>query len=826
VLHHTSPAERFKRSVQISKQFLPRHARRVRLPRKQWPKAVSRAYLQQIQVYLQAAHALVEREIVPMLPALAAAGRQDAADAARLDAGQSDFNKKMDELSKQFFDRLPTADIERLAEDFARRTSSFEKSESMKEIRAAFGVDVMANEPNLSGKVDNFVAENVALIKSIPSQFFDDVEKQVMRAVSQAQTADQLAKVIADRYGVAQDRAALVARDQIGKFYGKVTQARQESIGVTHYIWRTSNDERVREEHAAREGQTFAWDDPPEDGAPGEAINCRCFAEPDLTPLLSGDEPLDQSEPEPEAEPADVPDQPPQPSPEDLARQQAEEADRARAAAEADAQRAREAHNEEVSKRLAEQEIARENMRLLRESMAKQEADAERQAAELAAAHARAEAEAQARLAAEAEAARLRAEQEAASRAYAEAQARRQAEQEAAAAEAEAKRQAEQARNPLKEAHLAAAQTPREVSLAVARERHFEAARDLKVDPEGFAANLRDVEAGGSKTAAAQAMIREDLNAICAKQGARIAQADLQHADGRAFEVERSMKDALAMHYWDGKIAVGDPAILVHSADFMSNVSRNPNHYRDESERIRTEREALTERQIQHNAEKKVLDARRFELRFKKRPSKADKAELAEVEAKQEALQPHADLLAAHDQNLRDAEKKMQNEIRSTAVLVHEAMHGHSPMAPSAYELGTVGVPVEEISTELAARETLAQQFGISNKPLDAHWKSTYSWFIDPAIQHVTLAADAAGVTKVFTPAEEADARQRAYEALTRASLALKADHTTIAATPENHLRRLADKLADDYKLEGKVREDFLDRVKRGFDTDIRNRKG
>lgn len=46
-----------------------------------------------------------------------------------------------------------------------------------------------------------------------------------------------------------------------------------------YYIWRTEEDDRVRSSHAQREGQIFAWDEPPEGGHPGEDYNCRCVAE-------------------------------------------------------------------------------------------------------------------------------------------------------------------------------------------------------------------------------------------------------------------------------------------------------------------------------------------------------------------------------------------------------------------------------------------------------------------------------------------------------------------------------------------------------------------
>ena len=45
------------------------------------------------------------------------------------------------------------------------------------------------------------------------------------------------------------------------------------------YIWRTVGDGKVRSSHAERDGKTFSWAHPPEGGHPGEAPNCRCWAE-------------------------------------------------------------------------------------------------------------------------------------------------------------------------------------------------------------------------------------------------------------------------------------------------------------------------------------------------------------------------------------------------------------------------------------------------------------------------------------------------------------------------------------------------------------------
>lgn len=59
-------------------------------------------------------------------------------------------------------------------------------------------------------------------------------------------------------------------------------QERQQQLGITHYTWSTAGDDKVRPSHAANEGATFSWDNPPATGHPGAAPNCRCFPYPAL----------------------------------------------------------------------------------------------------------------------------------------------------------------------------------------------------------------------------------------------------------------------------------------------------------------------------------------------------------------------------------------------------------------------------------------------------------------------------------------------------------------------------------------------------------------
>jgi hypothetical protein len=64
------------------------------------------------------------------------------------------------------------------------------------------------------------------------------------------------------------------------KFQNELNEARQRAAGVTHYVWRSADVSKVRSSHAERDDRVFPWSHSFPDGLPGEAHNCRCYAEP------------------------------------------------------------------------------------------------------------------------------------------------------------------------------------------------------------------------------------------------------------------------------------------------------------------------------------------------------------------------------------------------------------------------------------------------------------------------------------------------------------------------------------------------------------------
>lgn len=148
-------------------------------------------------------------------------------------------------------------------------------------IRARFGigVDIFRSEPWLIPRMNNWIDYNTSLIKSIPTQYISKVESAIRNGVMAGTAPREIAKEIKRISGVTSARAKLIARDQVSKANAELTEYRQLDLGIKEYEWVDSNDERVRPTHAANDGKTFKWSEPPANtGHPGHDYQCRCIA--------------------------------------------------------------------------------------------------------------------------------------------------------------------------------------------------------------------------------------------------------------------------------------------------------------------------------------------------------------------------------------------------------------------------------------------------------------------------------------------------------------------------------------------------------------------
>jgi len=172
----------------------------------------------------------------------------------------------------------------------------FNEVQYEKGARSIFGIDFPVGEDWWEDAKDTWANNNYDLIRSDMQKYIGNINHLTEQAVTTGATVKSLREQIrALDDKISKSRANFIARDQIGKLNGQITQMRMESIGLTMYVWETAGDEKVRSTHRPMDGALCRWDDSTvlsEDegktwrdrplGAvklhPGQDYQCRCTA--------------------------------------------------------------------------------------------------------------------------------------------------------------------------------------------------------------------------------------------------------------------------------------------------------------------------------------------------------------------------------------------------------------------------------------------------------------------------------------------------------------------------------------------------------------------
>ncbi len=200
----------------------------------------------------------------------------------------ADLEKELRKLGKRWTKRFDEA-APKLAEWFAKASANRSDAALRKILRdAGFSVKFKMTRA-MRDILDATVAENVALIKSIPQEFHTQIQGTVMRSVTAGRDLSILSKDLQKRYGISERRAAVIARNQNNMATASMTRARQTEMGITEAIWLHSHGGKTpRKTHLANSGKRYniveGWLDPDPNVNrriwPGELINCRCVSKP------------------------------------------------------------------------------------------------------------------------------------------------------------------------------------------------------------------------------------------------------------------------------------------------------------------------------------------------------------------------------------------------------------------------------------------------------------------------------------------------------------------------------------------------------------------
>ncbi|MGK0705322.1 phage head morphogenesis protein [Yokenella regensburgei] len=142
--------------------------------------------------------------------------------------------------------------------------------------------DVVGNTP-VGYVAEDIIHRQIQYIKSLPLEAADrvmDIQARAVAAVVNGERPDELYQMIMQSGEVAASRAQLIARTEIGRATGALTQARALAVGSEGYWWRIEGA-GTRDSHRKMRDIFVRWDNPPTlDGMTGHAgclPNCKCW---------------------------------------------------------------------------------------------------------------------------------------------------------------------------------------------------------------------------------------------------------------------------------------------------------------------------------------------------------------------------------------------------------------------------------------------------------------------------------------------------------------------------------------------------------------------
>ena len=248
------------------------------------PRLVEVAYFKSLEVIVRKLQEQTEAKLFPMLEKVESDYITDGVASAK-----NSLNGVVNQLEAAPVVLEQTQ--ERIAARMANSVEVFNRGQFIRDINEVAGVSLQGviTKEGVAGDINKSIKTNVELIGKVSTKYHERLRKIIDDGLNKGNDAFSLRKQIHELGGVTERHARFIARDQVAKLNAAVTQARQTRVGITHYFWRTSRDERVRKSHRKKEGNRYAWNDPPSDtGNPGEDYQCRCSAEPDLSGFLKG----------------------------------------------------------------------------------------------------------------------------------------------------------------------------------------------------------------------------------------------------------------------------------------------------------------------------------------------------------------------------------------------------------------------------------------------------------------------------------------------------------------------------------------------------------
>ena len=266
----------------------------------QYPKTAEREFRRITGSYMK----LLNEELKKKLPAMMAEYQKERHGDSRFDDSQ-DLDAKLrlllQDVATALEKRIAEYGLDQKVEQIAKMAKNVSIREWKRAVKDTLGIDLLDDYYKgefFEEAIRRWIAENVLLIKSIPSETLSNMREIILGSYLKGSSIRDIQKAIQETYNVSKRKAQLLARDQVATLNAQLTKAQQTDAGCKKYRWSDSRDGRVRDCHKALNGKVFSWDNPPEmwyetkQGRvytgrrchPGEDYCCRCVAIPVFDP--------------------------------------------------------------------------------------------------------------------------------------------------------------------------------------------------------------------------------------------------------------------------------------------------------------------------------------------------------------------------------------------------------------------------------------------------------------------------------------------------------------------------------------------------------------
>lgn len=197
------------------------------------------------------------------------------------------MNKLTRKYTQLFKQKAPTFAENMLNGSLA--TSETTLKTSLKKLSGGLTLNTGIVPSGMEDAAKAIIQENVALIKSIPVEYLDDVQGAVMRSISAGEGGETIEESLRKYNGISERRVRNIALDQTRKAYNAINKMRMQAVGVKKFEWvHSGGGQHPRQSHMDLNGHIFSFDDLPLKGEegfingqyPGQAINCACTMVP------------------------------------------------------------------------------------------------------------------------------------------------------------------------------------------------------------------------------------------------------------------------------------------------------------------------------------------------------------------------------------------------------------------------------------------------------------------------------------------------------------------------------------------------------------------